>query len=218
MVGGGKSLSIDVGRLYPVYWKKIARLPENLKYEYVIDIFLADIMLICLHASQVDANLVARVHYYWKFMYPFISLMGVAPVISPGVVRSRRVPSLGGYTRTRGSIILLVGCFSGMVFGAIHCVGWNYFFQKHTEQVLWRVASLVILCVPISTPICYCFVVLKWSGKFYLGRLFSFVLLLASFAYIAARLTLIVFAFLSFQTLPPGVYDTVAWSKFILHL
>jgi hypothetical protein len=29
----------DVERPCPVYWKEISRLPENLKYEYVIDIF-----------------------------------------------------------------------------------------------------------------------------------------------------------------------------------
>jgi hypothetical protein len=92
-----------------------------------------------------------------------------------------------------------------MVFGGIHCVGWNFLFQTHTEQVLWRAASLVILCLPIFFVISYVFE--------------SFpIAILVGFAYIAARLTLLALIFLSFRSLPPGVYDTVAWTKFMLHL
>jgi hypothetical protein len=36
---------------------------------------------------------------------------------------------------------VFTGCVSGMIFGGIHCLGWNYLFQAHKEQILWRVAS-----------------------------------------------------------------------------
>jgi hypothetical protein len=206
----------DVGRPCPVHWKAVASPPSRLTYEYVIDIFLADLILIRLHARRANISFIAGdlKHYFRRFTYPFLSLMGTEPIISPRAVRARRIASLGGYTDTHGGTILLVECFSGMAFGAIHCMGWSYFFQKHTEQVLWRVASLTILCAPISTPIFYCFVVLGW---FNLAEFFFNVVLLAGFAYIAARLTLIVLILLSVQSLPPGVYDTVAWTKFIPH-
>jgi hypothetical protein len=152
-----------------------------------------------------------------KILYPFATLMGMDPMISPGAVRSRRVPSLGGFVETHGGIVLLAGCFSGMMFGTIHCVGWNYFLQKPTEQVLWHVASLAILCAPMPSLIYYCFMIPKWFKKLDVDGFFSFVMLLAGFAYIAARLTLIVLIFLSFQSLPPGVYDTVTWTTFIPH-
>jgi hypothetical protein len=174
---------------------------------------LADITLIRLHASRADSDLVAEAkgyfpYYVAKFFHPFHSLAGVYPSISPDVVRSRRVPSLGGYAETRGRTILLVGCFSGMVFGAIHCVGWDFPFQSHAEQALWRASSLVMLCSPISFLVTYIFE----------NDLFVFITISYIFAYIAARLTLIVLVLLSFQSLPLGVHDTVAWTKFIPHL
>jgi hypothetical protein len=103
-----------------------------------------------------------------------------------------------------------------MVFGGIHCVGWNFPFQSHTEQVLWRVASLAVLCTPISIVIDYSYMVGSWG--FDLDGLVLYITLLVGFAYIAARLTLIVLILLNFRSLPPGVYDTVAWTKFIPHL
>ncbi|KAG2343519.1 hypothetical protein BDR05DRAFT_301548 [Suillus weaverae] len=38
------------------------------------------------------------------------------------------------------------------------------------------------------------------------------------FYYIPARLTIIVLMMLSLRSLPPGAYDTVAWTKFIPHV
>jgi hypothetical protein len=207
----------DAGRPYPIYWKNTYPEPRNLHYEYVIDIFLAATRLIPPCNSRSNAKLDAGGSYVMKILYPFATLMGVDPMISPGAVRSRRVPSLGGFAETHGGIVLLAGCFSGMMFGAIHCVGWNYFLQKPTEQVLWHVASLAILCAPIPSLIYYCFMIPKWLSKLDVDGFFSFVMLLAGFAYIAARLTLIGLIFLSFQSLPPGVYDTVTWTMFIPH-
>jgi hypothetical protein len=42
--------------------------------------------------------------------------------------------------------------------------------------------------------------------------------LISFLIYIAARAVLIVLMLLSFLSLPPGVYDTVAWTDFIPHL
>jgi hypothetical protein len=200
----------DVGRPCPVHWKAAAPPPRDLAYEYVVSLFLADTILIRLHASRADIDFVAEgeAYYVAKFFHPFHSLTGVYPMISPDVVRSRWVPSLGGYAETRSGTILLVGCFSGMVFGGMHCVGWDFPFQHHTEQVLWRAASLVILCSPISCLITYMFK----------HDLFLCITIFCIYAYVAARITLLVLVLLSFQSLPPGVYDSITWTKFIPHL
>jgi hypothetical protein len=209
----------DVGRPYLVYWKAAAPFPGSFTYEYVVNLFLADTIFIHLHASRPDRRLDTgdQGSDVLKLLYPIVSLMGFYSVVSRSAVRSRRVPSLAGYTETHGHIILFVGCFSGMVFGAIHCMAWNYFVKEHTERVLWRVASLAIFCAPILTLIAYCYDILDWSSK-YLDRFFSLVVTLAYFAYFAARFTLVVLTLLSFQSLPSGVYGTVAWTKLIPHL
>jgi hypothetical protein len=211
----------DVGRPCPVYWKP-ASPPIDLTYEYVVNIFLADTILIYLHTSRPDTVLETGdggETYVMKLLYPLFTLMGIYSMVSPSAIRSCRVPSLGGYTSDApGRIILVVGCFSGIVFGAIHCMAWDYFVKEHTEQVLWRVASIAILCVPMLTLIYYYyFEILRWSSQ-YQERFSNSVLPLPFVAYIVARFTLIVLILLSFRSLPSGVYDTVAWSKFIPHL
>ncbi|KAJ8582262.1 hypothetical protein M405DRAFT_576278, partial [Rhizopogon salebrosus TDB-379] len=193
----------DVGRPCPVYWKP-ASPPINLTYDHPDGLLY----------TGVEWSL----GYGLKLLYPLFTLSGLHFLVSPSAIRSRRVSSLGGYTRTHGHIILFVGCFSGIVFGAIHCMGWDYFIKEHTEQVLWRVASIAILCAPMLTLIYYYyFEILQWSSQ-YQDSFSNSVLPLSFVAYIVGRFTLIVLILLSFRSLPSGVYDTVAWTKFIPHL
>jgi hypothetical protein len=138
----------DVGRPSPVHWKDIAPSPSRFVYGYVV-VFLAKSVLICLHFSEVDARYVAAhsFSYLYYLFHPCMSIMSAEPVISPGAAHSRRVPTIGGYVETHDDIIIHIGCFSGMVFGAIHCLGWHFLFQRQTDQILWDAASLAILCV-----------------------------------------------------------------------
>jgi hypothetical protein len=154
--------------------------------------------------------------------------MGLGAPISSRAVHSRQVLSVGGYDNISvfscPSIILSIGCLSGAVFGGIHCLGWNDLFQGHAEQILWRAASLVIVSAPVS-------ILLLWGCAIWLNSLdevnmsfavsrtlTSLVPLASIFIYIVARVILIVLILMSFQSLPPGTYDTVAWTNFSPHL
>jgi hypothetical protein len=44
----------------------------------------------------------------------------------------------------------IVGAVIATIFGAIHCVAWSFQFLSHTEQLLWRIASLSITCLPMA--------------------------------------------------------------------
>ncbi|KAG1880118.1 hypothetical protein F4604DRAFT_519350 [Suillus subluteus] len=108
-------------------------------------------------------------------------------------------------------MILLIGCFSGAVFGAIHCLGWNILFQEHAEQILWRTASLAIVSVPVSILL-FCSYAISLNGSNDInGAITILALVASSFIYIVARVTLIVLILMNFRSLPPGIYDTVAW-------
>ncbi|KAG1794773.1 uncharacterized protein HD556DRAFT_1269671 [Suillus plorans] len=195
----------DVGRPHAVYWRTTASPPSKLAYEKAHREFSE-------HKSDILSTCI----------YPWLSLIGGGPFISFRAVHSRRVPSAGGYNHDSLErhiiIILLVGCFSGTVFGGLHCLCWNALFQGHTEQIVWRAASLVIVFVPVSI------VLLSISYDRWLDPvkdpygITRFCALLLMGAYIVARVTLIVLILMSFRSLPPGVYDTVAWTKFIPHL
>jgi hypothetical protein len=128
----------DVGRPHAVYWKTTASPPGKLAYEQVDVIFSTE--------SWSD--------FLATCVYPFENLMGSAQN-SSHAVHSRRVSSVGGYDNSsvssRPTIILSIGCLSGVVFGGIHCLNWNVLFQDH---IMWRVASLVIVSAPVSTLLC----------------------------------------------------------------
>jgi len=175
-----------------------------------------NIFLIGLHSSTAETVLAAggfcRSSTLYLF-YPFLSLMGLATIISPSAVHSRRVPSLGGYAETRGGIVLLVGCFSGMLFGGIHCLGW---FQG---ERLWPEASLAILFAPVSIFLSYCYGALSDHWKFLpsIDSFFGIMVAISSAIYITARIGLIVLMLMNLRSLPAGAYDTVTWTSFIPH-
>ncbi|KAG2141002.1 hypothetical protein DEU56DRAFT_734774 [Suillus clintonianus] len=143
--------------------------------------------------------------------------MGIQVDISPSAARSRRVSSLGGYGEYNAKIVLLFGCFSGIVFGGIHCLGWNYLFQKYTEHMLWRAASLWIACAPVFFFLTYWHMVWRGDTSDFADKTGIIVVLISSFVYIVARIILIVLMMMSLRSLPLGVYDTVAWTTFIPH-
>ncbi|KAG0702575.1 hypothetical protein DFH29DRAFT_496607 [Suillus ampliporus] len=201
----------NVGRPYRVHWKATDP-PGNLTYNTAGSAFSRRgcfAYLLCL-------------------VYPLLSLMGIEATISPDAARSRRVPSLGGYGKDERSdlITVLVGCLSGMLFGAIHCLGWYFSFHSQPEQILWRTASLVVVCTPPSISLFFGFLFV-YDRMHDLHRAIANIIASSLFcggvitcvAYIPARITLVTLMILSLRSLPPGsgIFDVVVWTKFILH-
>ncbi|KAG0702531.1 hypothetical protein DFH29DRAFT_494527 [Suillus ampliporus] len=191
----------DVGRPCIVHWKPTGS-PIDLTY----------------NNPNISSSNRCCSRYYRHLIRPLVSLSGTSVSISPYDVHSRRVPSLGGYGRYHGGIILLIGCFSVMVFGGIHCLGWNFLFQRHAEQMLWRAASLGIACIPIFLLLEGRYMIMTGFSGNVVGALLRYGTPTTLFIYISARVIVIVLMMLSLRSLPPGVYDTVAWTKFIPHL
>jgi hypothetical protein len=112
-------------------------------------------------------------------------------------------------------------CVSGMMFGGIHCLGWNYLFQAHEEQILWRVASVGLAFSPLIGT----FMPPILMKADLLSRLeYNRALVLSSIGvsicfYSVSRLATVLLMMQSFgESLPPGAYDTVAWTEFIPHV
>ncbi|KAG1720369.1 hypothetical protein EDB19DRAFT_1885187 [Suillus lakei] len=198
---------------YGLWWKK----PMNVGCPYIVHWKGTAKQLSRLTYDKADLNRL-RGGRLRGLIYPVIALMGIEALISPRAADSRRVPSLGGYGKYHAKVVLLIGCLSGIVFGGIHCLGWNYLFQRHTQHMLWRAASLGIACAPVLL-----FLDLEYG--MWLGRNVSkyryFIITFAtisSLIYIAARVTLIVLMLLTLRSLPLGVYDTVVWTQYLPHL
>jgi hypothetical protein len=194
----------DVRRPYAVHWKAPTPPPGDLYYDTANQEFSRD----------------EWHHYLVILIYPLRSLMGTAVTISPCAVRERRIPSLGGYDvhnpHDRNHVItLFLGCFSAVITGVVHFLAWNYLFQGQTEQMLWRVASVVTASTSVPCLLIFgSVIVLHVVYDSWIVRL-SVVTI--GFIYIATRIMVIVLIFSSLRSLPPGVYDTVAWTMFVPH-
>jgi hypothetical protein len=119
--------------------------------------------------------------------------------------------------RERYAMIVL--CVSGMIFAGIHCLGWNYLFQAHKEQILWRVASVGMACSPlifvIQIVIDMAAVEFAISARYIAS---GGLMVIYTSIYVFSRITIFVLVFLSLRSLPPGAYDTVAWTMHIPHV
>src|SRR5712671_6670865 len=123
-------------------------------------------------------------------------------------------------TSSENSLLLLVAAIT-VVFGAIHCIGWSFYFPTSIEKTLWRVASLTITGFPIL------FLPVSLIGaaidRLILKRRFNdFCLYIAMtllfFTYILSRLALLVLPFLCLRSLPPTTFHVVHWVSFIPHV
>jgi len=99
-------------------------------------------------------------------------------------------------------------------FGGIHCIGWSFTFPSHSEQTLWRVASVSITCIPIIyillTSVGYKSAILEYGvGAFLVPQLFF---------YTFCRLVLLVLPLLCLRSLPLAAYHVVRWTSFIPHV
>ncbi|KAF7984580.1 hypothetical protein HWV62_13805 [Athelia sp. TMB] len=115
----------------------------------------------------------------------------------------------------------LVEVLVAMVFGAVHCIAWSYTFHSHLEQQLWRASAIVIIAVPAALPVVLALaslILALWGSE----RLFRVILCTfcvpLTLLYAAARLTLIVIAFMSLRILPFAAYQTVQWTTFLPHI
>lgn len=113
----------------------------------------------------------------------------------------------------------------GALYGAIHCFAWNSSFPTISEQLYWRSASstLVVSCVaalrsvfPWDNPASTGFwITICW---FFTHTIGGSLVLLATFSYPLARITLLVLAIASLRSLPPSAFHSVDWIDFIPHI
>jgi hypothetical protein len=100
--------------------------------------------------------------------------------------------------------------FAGLVFSALHCLAWNFYFPSTPERWIWRVASI---CAGVSSflilPLVY------FDARFDIDSVVLDRLLSVG---IFIKLTLLVETFVALRRMPVGVYETVHWTNFLPHV
>ena len=87
------------------------------------------------------------------------------------------------------------------------------------ELLIWRILSATITAVPIYIPL----VVLlgAWLDHIdfnIISGIAAPLVLPAGILYVIAQAVTLVLAFTSLRDLPPGAFDTIHWTTFILHV
>ncbi|KAF8950663.1 hypothetical protein BDZ97DRAFT_1618016, partial [Flammula alnicola] len=129
-------------------------------------------------------------------------------------------------TIAQGSRALVCISLIGMIFGAIHCAGWNFLFPSHSELILWQVSSLVITAVPFSLALVILLQLTFPSPSNFAERVlhtfsdFTIEYIVAACIplYVLARLALLAEAFVTLRDLPPGALAVVQWTSFLPHI
>ena len=123
-------------------------------------------------------------------------------------------PKLSGLT--------VVTIIIAMLFGGIHCAGWNFPFPSHTDRYIWKSCSIVIVIVP-----CAVVLVLSVSQAVELltgvtmndKTLFTVFILWPNIVfYVLARTLLLLEALTCLRHLTPGAYAVVEWTALLLHM
>jgi len=114
---------------------------------------------------------------------------------------------------------MIVFAIFGVIFGGIHCIGWNFSFPTRLERSFWRINSLVLTVVPfIAAPV-------DWVLENRRRKVIPFVrialelLMTALLAiYVLSRVSLIIQALTLLRKQPTDAFIAVDWTKYIPHI
>jgi len=163
----------------------------------------------------------------WFFINPSVALaevlLGIAKTTTI-VDDSVHVPTFYAPITADDQITLLylVLPVVAIFFGALHCIGWNFDFPSHIEQLLWRIGSLAITSIP------FVLFVFGVTGKYWtiasksLDDMVTVVLLaVAGFllvGYMLARILLLTQAIVLLRKQPESAFYAINWSDFLPHV
>lgn len=96
-------------------------------------------------------------------------------------------------------------------FGGLHCLAWNSPFPTSHERLAWRICSAALTGLPALGFVLLigCFRISTVLGR--LGTIF------VALAYVLARITIIVLAFIGLRVLPADAFQTENWSIYLPH-
>ncbi|TFK63980.1 hypothetical protein BDN72DRAFT_926618 [Pluteus cervinus] len=106
----------------------------------------------------------------------------------------------------KGLVVWFLSCFIGVIFGAVHFLSWHSAFPTHTQLLLWRISSIVLVAEPEA--------VVSTLYIFFI----PISILLGPTVYILARMALLVLAFLTLRNPPSTALQTISWTTYIPHL
>ena len=106
----------------------------------------------------------------------------------------------------------------GSLFGGIHLAAWDAHFPSREEQVLWRIASWVVIGAESGAWLSLYLMSQNELIYGWTGDLLALLFVILSIAFIFGRGVLFVEAFSSVRSFPVGAYITSDWVNFLPHV
>ena len=108
---------------------------------------------------------------------------------------------------------------AAIIFGALHCLAWNFQFPHPSERLMWRLAAIIST---ISLPVNYLilsFTKYMWHNRWLklLAALLIMIAFVVQIAYCISRLYLIAESFRTLFFSPPELFIST-WSSDIVHV
>lgn len=163
-----------------------------------------------------------------SILYKLLREVVLGPTL-PGTIFPPDTLNVGAFyaygTLDRSIGLVFFAVASGVLFGGLHLIPWEFTFPTPTESFLWRISSLWITLNPVLLSIPLIFhsfisdqpgVVYRLPGRWTLKPLQLITMTVP--LYILARVLIVVLAFVTLRSLPPGVYTEIPWSNFIPHI
>lgn len=169
--------------------------------------------------------------FYWLIYLPITSLLESLYAIidtadiSPGATHVPKFYATNVNSNIDVYFMYFVLPIITVVFGGLHCFGWNLTFPTPAERILWRVTSLLITVIPLVSG-------LVWAlnharriqsqeqrdrqSEVLKTLLYPALVLLV--VYVLARLSLLVQALVLLRKQPASAYVAVDWSRFLPHI
>ncbi|KAG9240113.1 hypothetical protein BJ878DRAFT_585146 [Calycina marina] len=131
---------------------------------------------------------------------------------------------------TGGLIMWMVLWFASMAYGGLHIAACNDYFPSTVEAWMWRSSSICITASAFVWLVINLLAHLSKSLNAYWDRVLelqanrtSYIILgslcfICGAAYLTARISLVVEAFISIRKLPITAYGTPKWTQYIPHL
>jgi hypothetical protein len=223
-IGGLPSAQLEIATLafsassfitYILYWNR----PQGVDSVHVLKPKCAP------STETIDRVAAHGPAYFWtklRHEYVFEKTFDFEPIPNDGLIVVGGIRTFGNNDEL---FVLAGGAFlGGTIFGAIHCLAWDFPFPTHGEAIAWRACSVVTTSLPLLSafPLSLWMYWHPWNEQPEKSpgvRLALGLTLILGFLvpYVLARLFLIVEMFRSLFFLPPEAFvDT--WSGSFPHL
>ncbi|KAF5357673.1 hypothetical protein D9758_007407 [Tetrapyrgos nigripes] len=184
----------------------------------------------------------ARILKFLKFVvfggsnyYPEKSIS--VPIIWAGYPEESISVIWAGYSyQFEGAGFMMTSVVASIVaclFGAIHCVAWNFSFPTSTEQTMWRISAAFVALFPsLFSPGLATRCIqdgLYWESLLKRFRFLRYIELFPQWIYIAiivtglplyvvCRLVLLTITFTTLRSLPADAYRDIDWTRYLPHM